>query len=72
MHQTPPKEWQEAAALDILPWMDATGQHPICLNGAIYTLCNIMELVASSAAEAELCALFMNEKEGHIIRLTIK
>ena len=40
---------------------------PIRLNVAIYTLCNIMKFVASSAAEAELGALFMNAKEGRII-----
>ena len=45
---------------------------PIRLNRAIYTLCNIMKFVASSAAEAELGALFMNAKEVRIIRLTLK
>ena len=45
---------------------------PIRLNGAIYTLCNIMKFVASSAAEAEIGALFMKTKEGCIIRLTLK
>ena len=45
---------------------------PIRLNGAIYTLCNIMKFVASSTAEAELGALFMNAKEGLIIRPTLK
>ena len=45
---------------------------PIRLNGAIYTLCNIMKFVASSAAEADLGALFVNAKEGHIIRLNLK
>ena len=45
---------------------------PIRLNGAIYTLCNIMKFVASFAAEADLGALFMNAKEGRLIRLTLK
>ena len=45
---------------------------PIRLNGAIYTLCNIMKFVASSAAEAELGTLFMNAKEARIIQLTLK
>ena len=40
---------------------------PIRLNGAIYTLCNIMKFVTSSISEAELGALFMNAKEGRII-----
>ena len=35
---------------------------PIFLNGAIYTLSTILKMVASSAAEAELGALFMNVK----------
>ena len=42
------------------------------LNDAIYTLYNIMKFVASYAVEAELGALFMNEKEGRIIRLTLE
>ena len=37
---------------------------PIRLNGAIYTLCNIIKFVAYSEVEAELGALFMNAKEG--------
>ena len=45
---------------------------PIRLNGAIYTLCNIMKFVTSSTAEAELGAFFMNAKEVRIIRLTLK
>ena len=44
---------------------------PIFLNGAIYTLSTILKMVAASAAEAELGALFMNIKEGRIIRLTL-
>eukprot|EP00957_Ditylum_brightwellii_P062034 4707792-Ditylum_brightwellii.AAC.1 len=33
---------------------------PILLNGAVHSLCTILKLVASSAAEAELGALFLN------------
>ena len=44
----------------------------IRLNGAIYTLCNIMKFVASSADEAELGVLFMNAREGLIIQLTLE
>ena len=40
---------------------------PIQLNGAIHCLCNFLKCVASSAAEAELGALFMNAKEGKIL-----
>ena len=45
---------------------------PIKLNGAIYVLCTVLKLVASSAAEAELGALFLNAKEAKIFRLTLE
>jgi hypothetical protein len=45
--------------------------HPIFLNGAIFSLSTLLKMVASSAAEAELGALFMCIKEGRIIRLTL-
>ena len=51
-----------------IPWYNT----PIRLNGAIYTFFNIMKSFAYSAAEAELDALFMNAKEGRIIRLTLE
>ena len=60
-----------AAGHYFLGWVPRENE-PIRLNGAIYTLCNIMKFVASSAAEAELGALFMNAKGGCIIRLTLK
>jgi len=44
---------------------------PIKLNGAIFELCKLLPFVATSAAEAELGALFMNSQEGRIIRLTL-
>ena len=44
---------------------------PIFLNGAIFSLSTLLKMVASSAAEAELGALFMCIKEGRIIRLTL-
>ena len=44
---------------------------PITLNIAIFTLCTILTIVASSAAESELGALFMNVKEWRTIRLTL-
>jgi hypothetical protein len=37
---------------------------PIKLNGAIHITCPILKLVASSAAEAELGALFLNAQEA--------
>ena len=59
-----------AAGHYLLGWVPHDNA-PIRPNGAIYTLCNIMKFVASSAAEAEFGALFMNSKEGRIIRLTL-
>ncbi len=36
---------------------------PIKLNGALFTLCAILRFVVTSAAEAELAALFLNCKQ---------
>ena len=44
---------------------------PIQLNGNIAVTCAILKLVASSAAEAELSALFLNRKEAQTVRLTL-
>jgi hypothetical protein len=46
-----------------------TDDKPIQLNGAIYVFCGILKFVVTSAAEAELGALFSNCKEGNILRL---
>ena len=43
---------------------------PIKLNGTIHSLCTILRFVASSAAKAELGALFLNEQEAKILRIT--
>ena len=45
---------------------------PIKLNGNILTTCSILKLVAASAAEAELGALFLNAQEAKVIRLILK
>ena len=45
---------------------------PIMLNGAIFVFCGILKFVVSSAAEAELGALFLNCKEGKILRLVLQ
>jgi hypothetical protein len=42
---------------------------PIKLNGAIHVTCTILKLVAASAAEAELGALFLNAQEAKVFRL---
>ena len=44
---------------------------PIFLNGNIAITCAIIKLVAASAAEAELAALFINAQEAKIIRLIL-
>jgi hypothetical protein len=44
---------------------------PIILNGAIHIICTILKLVAASAAEAELGALFLNTQEAKILQLTL-
>ena len=43
----------------------------IQLNGKIAGTCAILKLVASSAAEAELGALFLKTKEARIVRTTL-
>ena len=44
---------------------------PIQLNGAVHYLCTVLKLVAASAAEAELGALFLNTKEAKVLRVTL-
>ena len=44
---------------------------PIKLNGNIAITCAILKLVAASAAEAELGALFLNVQEARILRLIL-
>ena len=45
---------------------------PIKLSGAIHVISTILKFVAASAAEAELGALFVNAKEGRVIRLILQ
>ena len=45
---------------------------PIPLNGNIAITCAILKLVAASAAEAELGALFLNTQEAKVIRLILE
>jgi hypothetical protein len=44
---------------------------PLFLNGAIYSLCTVLKLVAASAAEAKLGALFLNIQEAQILCLIL-
>ncbi len=45
---------------------------PIKLNGAIHVISTILKFVAASTTEAELGALFVNAKEGRVIRLILQ
>ena len=45
---------------------------PILLHGEFYVLCTILKLVAASAAEAELVALFLNAKNTRIFQITLE
>jgi hypothetical protein len=44
---------------------------PIKLNGAIHITCPNLKLVAASAAEAELGALFLNTQEAKVLQLIL-
>ena len=52
-------------------WVYKQGR-PIFLNGNIMITCAILKLVAASAAEAELGALFLNAQEAKVIRLILR
>jgi hypothetical protein len=45
--------------------------NPIKLDGAIHINCTILKLVATSAAEAELGALFLNAQEAKALILNL-
>ena len=47
-----------------------TGEN-IRVNGNIFVSCGILRIVVCSAAEAELGALFLNIKEGKVLRLAL-
>ena len=42
------------------------------MNGALLAEVNVLKLVAASAAESELGALFKNMQRGDILRLTLQ
>ena len=60
-----------AAGYFFLGWQPQANK-PIRLNGGLFTLSAILKFVAASAAEAELGALFLNMREGRVIRLTLE
>ncbi len=45
--------------------------NPIKINGAIHITCTILKLVAASAAEAELGAIFLIAQEAKVFRLIL-
>ena len=45
-----------------------SNNEPIYLNGAVHTLCTILKLVASSAAEEALAALFLTTRQPIILQ----
>jgi hypothetical protein len=45
---------------------------PIIINGAIHITCTILKLVATSAAEADLGALFLNAQEARVICVVLE
>jgi len=66
-----PKAWSRAAGYFFLGWL-LQNRQPIRLNGSIYTLCKLLKLVAGSAAEAKLGALFLYTQNVKIIRCTLE
>ena len=46
--------------------------HPIFINGAFHITCTILKLVAASAVEAKLGALFLNAQEAKVMRICLK
>ena len=65
-----PNTRSRASGNYLLVWVPCRSE-PIRINGAVLTLCNILRCVTSSAAKAELGALFMNCKEERILRLIL-
>ena len=65
-----PRTRSRAAGHYFLGWLPEHGR-PIKLDGNIFTLCMVLKFVASSATEEELGALFLNVKEGRVMRLTL-
>ncbi len=57
--------WSRACGHFFIGWNPKDGD-PIKLNGAFFTLCNILCFVIASAAKAKLGALFLNCKKGMI------
>jgi hypothetical protein len=46
--------------------------HPIFINGTIHITCTILKLVAASAAEAKLGALFLNAQKAKVMQICLE
>ncbi len=46
--------------------------HPIFINGAIHITCTILKLIAASALETKLGALFLNAQEAKVMRICLE
>mgnify|MGYP006198298991 CR=1 FL=1 len=66
-----PEGWSHIGDHHFLGWIPRDNI-PIKLNGAIHVISTILKFVAASVAEAELGALFVNAKEGCVIRLILQ
>jgi hypothetical protein len=51
---------------------NATKHHKKLTNGAILIISKVLKHVMSSAAEAEIKAVFINAKEGAVLRTTLE
>lgn len=67
-----PKARSRAAGIFFLTNPASTNDQPLQSNGPIHVLCQTMREVLSSAAEAELGALFHNAKEACSLRITLE
>jgi hypothetical protein len=65
-----PKSCSRASGYFFLSSLPHDGD-PIKLNGTIHVTCTILKLIAASAAEAELGALFLNAQEAKVFRLIL-
>jgi len=65
------KARSRAAGFYFLTSLPPTSDAALPINGAIHVLCHIMRNVVSSAAEAELGALFLNGKDACPLRIAL-
>ena len=65
-----PKRKSRLAGFYVLVSVPQKGKN-IKMNGNIIDACSILCIVVCSAAEAELGALFLNIKEGKVLRLAL-